>query len=102
MAAGAATTAGSDVAAPSGTSLAGAVHCGATLDASTVGGGGGGGGSGGGLGLGTGGSSGGGGGGGGSGKGLGGSAINTMLTRCAWSCPDGTMPACEVSQSSAK
>ena len=74
--AGAATAAGSDVAGPCGTSLAGAVHWGVSLDASSVGGGGGGG-----LGLGMGNS--GGGGGGTTGNGLGGSAIKAMLTTCA-------------------
>ena len=91
--AGAATAAGSVVAGPSGTSLAGAVHWGASLDASSVGGGGGSG-----LGLGMGSS---GGGGGNTGRGLGGSAIKAMLTICARFCPSGTMRACEVSHSSA-
>lgn len=92
--AGAATAAGSDVAGPCGTSLAGAVHWGVSLDASSVGGGGGGG-----LGLGMGNS--GGGGGGTTGNGLGGSAIKAMLTICARFCPSGTMRACEVSHSNA-
>ena len=74
--AGAASAAGSVVAGPSGTSLAGAVIWDVSLDASSVGGGGGGG-----LGLGMGSS--GGGGGGTTGGGLGGSAINAMLTTCA-------------------
>ena len=73
--AGAATAAGSVVAGPCGTSLAGAVHWGVSLDASSVGGGGGG------LSLGMGNS--GGGGGGTTGRGLGGSAIKAMLTICA-------------------
>ncbi|NBV17093.1 hypothetical protein [Janthinobacterium sp.] len=80
------------MAGPAGTSLAGAVSTGVSLDGNAVGGGGGGS-----RGSGTG----GGGGGGTTGSGLGASASSAMLTTCVLSGRSGTMPACEVSHSSA-